>query len=91
MPSAVALRHQDQRATTVNRTARAVLERWHQVDPTAVSRSWAFLLSEVVALVRAGQLTAARQTESYMRELLGTHPGHRPGCIRSLRARRAPA
>lgn len=71
MPSPAAQLHQEQRAVVAAQTATAVLDRWSQVDPEAVGRSWSELLAEVIALVMGGQLTAARQTPAYMRELLG--------------------
>lgn len=81
MPSPAARLHQEQRAAVAAQTATAVLDRWRQVDPEAVGRSWSNLLSEVIALVLGGQLTAARQTTAYMRELVGEGPGINPAAF----------
>lgn len=51
-------------------TARAAGQVWRQVDPDDVRRSWQALIARVAALVATGQLTSARQTEAYLRELL---------------------
>lgn len=71
-PEAVA--HQATRQQLARQTATRVLQQWAQIDPQRVNASWQYLLESVMAIVMAGQLTAAKQSEAYMRELLGDVP-----------------
>lgn len=73
-PSPEAVAHQAQRQELAKQTALAVLAQWAQIDPERVNASWQYLLSRVTEIVMACQLTAARQSEAYMRELLGEVP-----------------
>lgn len=69
-PSPAAVEHQQQRAVISTTTARAAVQLWREVDPDDLQGSWRLLLPRVVALVTAGQLTAARQSQPYLDELL---------------------
>lgn len=66
-----AQRHQKQREALADSTARAVLAEWAKVRPDQVAHDWGELLPRVTAYVQAGQLHAARQSHTFMRELLG--------------------
>ncbi|MDG9705552.1 hypothetical protein [Streptomyces sp. DH37] len=69
-PSPAAVDHQQQRAQLAASTARAAREVWDRVDPEDLEQSWLALLAEVIALITAGQLTAARQADPYLGRLL---------------------
>ncbi|MGI5408227.1 hypothetical protein ACQEV9_15670 [Streptomyces chartreusis] len=66
-----ARRHQISREELSEATARAVLREWAKVRPEHVARDWARLLPAVTAMVQRGQLHAAQQSHTFMRELLG--------------------
>lgn len=69
--SRIARRHQLSREQLAEATARSVLAEWAKVRPEHVARDWARLLPAVTAMVQRGQLHAAEQTYTFMRELLG--------------------
>ncbi|MCI0386659.1 hypothetical protein [Streptomyces sp. CNQ085] len=73
-PTPTAAEHQADRAATAAATARAVRPLWEQVDPEDLEESWLAQLAQVVALVAAGQLAAARQAGPYLARLLPGEP-----------------
>lgn len=70
-PSLIARRHQLSREALAEATAKAVLAEWAKVRPENVARDWARLLPAVTAMVQRGQLHAAKQSHTFMKQLLG--------------------
>lgn len=68
------VQHQQERADLSKTTGRAARALWAQADPEDLERSWLALLARVIALVTAGQLTAARQAQPWLQQTL---PGER--------------
>ncbi|MFD6874523.1 MULTISPECIES: hypothetical protein [unclassified Streptomyces] len=71
---AEAERHQGERARAAAATAKAAGGLWRQTDPEQLRASWTALVARAVAITTAGQLTAARQAEPYLKGLLGADP-----------------
>lgn len=69
-PPPGAVEHQRQRAELSRATGRAARTLWAQADPEDLERSWLALLARVIALVTAGQLTAARQAQPWLQRTL---------------------
>lgn len=70
---AQAERHHRERARAAA-TAKAAGALWRQTDTDQLRTSWTALLARAVAVTSAGQLTAARQAEPYLTEVLGDDP-----------------
>ncbi|MEU1908115.1 VG15 protein [Streptomyces hygroscopicus] len=74
-PPRDAVEHQQQRAELSQATGRAARALWAQADPEDLERSWLAMLARVIALVTAGQLTAARQAQPWLQRALPGEPG----------------
>lgn len=73
-PTPVDADHQQQRAQTAAATARAIRQLWDQAEPENLERSWLALMAQVIALITAGQATAARQADPYLAQVLLGEP-----------------
>lgn len=62
----VAQTHLDRRLNLTHRATRAVLRQWGRVDFNNLDGSWALVSPELVGVVAAAQVTAARQTAGYL-------------------------
>ncbi|MGW2044648.1 VG15 protein [Streptomyces sp. NPDC001858] len=73
-PTAAADRHAESRLRLAGAASRAARHLWLQTDRNNLMSSWTGLLAGVLAVVAAGQLTAAQSSEPWLQQLLGEDP-----------------
>lgn len=76
-PSPAAEAHALARRQLADAASLAARHYWLQVDRSNIAASWLGMLGQALAVVSGGQLAAARSTNLWLDDLLGTDP-HRP-------------
>lgn len=77
----LATRHAQRQQTIARRTTAELTRLWAQVDRGNVRASWSAMLPRALALLAAGQATAALSADPYVDQILGAAAGDAAGRI----------